>query len=167
MASNQMGKKTKQEANNLKCRKTNTCELLENCNKQDPYVNHSFVRWLWTPIICTVLEQWAIIKYWNYSSSAAGGEQDPHAQTKMKATSTKINVKHFQNISKIKQKYRNPPPSIIDYLATNQPCVLWIVVSLFSGKQTMVPEVWLRFLTKLFDHFHRDRSVYTQHYTES
>ncbi len=68
---------------------------------------------------------------------------------------------------KHQQKYRNPPPSILDCLALNQPCVLWIVVSLFSGKQTMVPEAWFRFLTSLLDTFHRDRSVYTQHSTES
>ncbi len=55
---------------------------------------------------------------------------------KEKAASTKINVKqHLQNIP------RNPPPSIVDFLASNKSCVLLIVVSLFSGKQTMVPEV--------------------------
>lgn len=69
----------------------------------------------------------------------------------------------LQNISKIKQKF----PSINNTLSGYEPALCFMNCGLFSGKQTMVPERWLRFLTFLLDHFHRDWFVYTQHSAES
>lgn len=128
-------KRQKQEANYLKCRKTNTCEPLGKCTVISKI--HMCTINLWDDSKLQKICTWTVSKN---KDKVVKLEFFSSWRTVWLTCTNKsegcIN-KHqcdLQNISKIKHKCKNPPPSIIHCLATNQRYVLWIVDFLVVSK---------------------------------